>query len=90
VGAELFPGLSGTYFFSGVAVSIDCYCLQINSGVKVIHLLDDVPVWDGKGRRGAEGCWGAGTGLVEVGMTLSCGMGPLLGQRWVFRHLGSH
>lgn len=32
----------------------------------------------------------AGTGLVEVGMTLSCGLGPLLGQRQVLRHLGSH
>lgn len=32
----------------------------------------------------------AGTGWVELGMTLSCDLGPLLGQSLVLRHLGSH
>lgn len=36
------------HIFSEVAVSIDSYCLQINSGIKVISFLDNVPFGVGK------------------------------------------
>lgn len=76
------------HIFPDVAVSIDLYCLQINSGVKSISFLDSVPVWSRKDRRDAEGCWEVSWDWVVGG-----GYDPVLRtgpSAWVLRHLGSH